>query len=149
MCQELPGQRLFQYEDEAGQLQPIHSDDVNDWLAHVTGGGYTAKDFRTWSGSVIAAARLRDTEAPDSKTAAKKSIVAAVDEVAAVLGNTRAVCRASYIHPAVLDAFESGTLGTVDLRKARLSRGDAASLDADERFLLALLATTTNEVDAS
>jgi DNA topoisomerase-1 len=149
MCQELPGQRLFQYEDEAGQLQPIHSDDVNDWLAHVTGGGYTAKDFRTWSGSVIAAARLRDTEAPDSKTAAKKSIVAAVDEVAAVLGNTRAVSRASYIHPAVLDAFESGTLGTVDLRKARLSRGDAASLDADERFLLALLATTTNEVDAS
>jgi DNA topoisomerase-1 len=139
MCQELPGQRLFQYEDADGQLQPIHSDDVNAWLAEVTGGGYTAKDFRTWSGSVIAAAYLRDTEVPESETAIKKRIVAAVDEVAAVLGNTRAVCRASYIHPDVLHAFESGTLKMVDLRKTGLAATDATLLDPDERFLLALL----------
>jgi len=139
MCQELPGQRLFQYEDEVGALQPVDSDDINTWLRDVTGGGYTAKDFRTWSGSVIAAAFLRDAERPESETGRKKCIVAAVDEVAGVLGNTRAVCRASYIHPDVFDAFTSGTLQRVDLRKVGLSAADAKLLDVDERFLLALL----------
>jgi DNA topoisomerase-1 len=139
MCQELPGQRLFQYEDEDGALQPVESDDINAWLSEVTGGGYTAKDFRTWSGSVIAAASLRDFDRPDSEAETKKCIVAAVDEVAELLGNTRAVCRASYIHPDVLDAFTSGTLEAVDLRKVGLSAADAKLLDADERFLLALL----------
>jgi DNA topoisomerase-1 len=138
-CQELPGQRLFQYEDEDGVLQPVQSDDINAWLRDVTGGGYTAKDFRTWSGSVIAAASLRACERPESETGQKQCIVAAVDEVAGVLGNTRAVCRASYIHPAVLEAFTSGTLEAVDLRNAGLSAADAKLLDADERFLLALL----------
>jgi len=139
-CQELPGQRLFQYRDEAGALQPIRSDDVNAWLAEVTGGNYTAKDFRTWSGSVLVAAHLRDTEPPESDAAAKREIVAAVDAVAAALGNTRAVCRASYIHPDVLDAFASGRLKEVDLRRVGVSSHDAKLLEADERFLLALLA---------
>ncbi len=139
-CQELPGQRLFQYRDEAGDLQPIHSDDVNAWLATVTGGNYTAKDFRTWGGSVLAAAHLRDTEPPESDAAAKREIVAAVDAVASVLGNTRAVCRDSYIHPDVLDAFTSGRLKGIDLRRTGLSPADAKLLDADERFLMALLA---------
>jgi DNA topoisomerase-1 len=139
MCQELPGQRLFQYEDETGELQPVHSEDINDWLRAVTEGGYTAKDFRTWSGSVIAAAFLRDAAPPESETEAKQGIVAAVDEVARVLGNTRAVCRTSYIHPIVFDAFSSGTLESVDLRKTGVSARDAKLLDPDERFLLALL----------
>lgn len=139
MCQELPGQRLFQFEDEDGALQPIDSDDINTWLRQITGGGFTAKDFRTWSGSVIAAAYLRDAERPDSETAQKKCIVTAVDEVAGVLGNTRTVCRASYIHPHVLEAFTSGRLETVDLRKTGVSAADAKLLDPDERFLLALL----------
>lgn len=139
MCQELPGQRLFQYEAEDGTLQPIDSDDINAWLREVTGGGYTAKDFRTWSGSVIAAAYLRDVERPESATAQKKCIVAAVDAVAGVLGNTRAVCRASYIHPVVFDAFTSGRLERVDLRKTGVSAADAKLLDPDERYLLALL----------
>ncbi len=139
MCQELPGQRLFQYEDDAGNLQPIDSDDINAWLRAVTGGGYTAKDFRTWSGSVIAAAFLRDVERPESESGQKKCIVAAIDEVAGILGNTRAVCRASYIHPDVLDAFTNGTLEMVDLRKTGVSAADAKLLDPDERFLLALL----------
>ena len=139
MCQELPGQRLFQYEDEDGALQPVDSDDINAWLREVTSGGYTAKDFRTWSGSVIAAACLHDCERPESEAGQKHCIVAAVDEVAAVLGNTRAVCRASYIHPDVLEAFTSGRLERVDLRKVGLSAADAKLLDADERFLLALL----------
>ncbi|HET9659314.1 MAG TPA: hypothetical protein VFP05_03225 [Thermomicrobiales bacterium] len=141
LCQELPGQRLFQYEDEQGEHKPIHSDDINAWLSEITGGGYTAKDFRTWSGSVIAAECLRHAKPPESEATAKKEIVAAIDEVAGVLGNTRAVCRASYIHPAVLNAFESGTLGAVDLRKTGLSAADLSLLDSDERFLLALLAS--------
>jgi DNA topoisomerase-1 len=139
LCQELPGQRLFQYEDEEGALQPVDSDDINAWLREVTGGGYTAKDFRTWSGSVIAAACLRDCERPESETGQKRCIVEAVDAVAGVLGNTRAVCRASYIHPDVLEAFTSGRLEAVDLRKVGLSAADVTLLDADERFLLALL----------
>lgn len=139
MCQELPGQRLFQYESDDGSLQPVLSDDINAWLREVTGGGYTAKDFRTWSGSVIAAAFLRDQERPESAAEQKKCIVAAVDEVAEVLGNTRAVCRASYIHPDVLEAFTSGRLEEVDLRKTGLPAVDAKLLDPDERFLLALL----------
>ncbi len=139
-CQELPGQRLFQYEDEQGHLEPVHSDDVNAWLAEVAGGQYSAKDFRTWSGSVLAAARLRDAGAPASDTEMKHHIVAAIDEVAGRLGNTRAVCRASYIHPIVLEAFASGTLNEVDLRRSGLSPSDRTLLDADERFLLALLA---------
>jgi DNA topoisomerase-1 len=149
MCQELPGQRLFQYEDDDGTLQPVDSDDINAWLREVTGGGYTAKDFRTWSGSVIAAACLRDCERPESETGLKQSIVAAVDEVAGVLGNTRAVCRASYIHPDVLEAFTSGTLEAVDLRKTGLSAADAKLLDPDERFLLALLNSSTRKESAS
>ncbi len=139
MCQELPGQRLFQYVDDDGALQPIHSDDVNAWLTDSTGGGYSAKDFRTWSGSVIAAACLRHTGQPDSAAATKQAIVAAVDEVAGVLGNTRAVCRASYIHPDVLEAFTSGGLNEIDLRKSGLAAADAKLLHPDERFLLALL----------
>ncbi len=139
LCQELPGQRLFQYEDEDGVLQPVDSDDINAWLREVTSGGYTAKDFRTWSGSVIAAACLRDCDRPETESGQKKCIVAAVDEVARILGNTRAICRASYIHPDVLNAFTSGTLEAVDLRKVGLSAADTKLLDADERFLLALL----------
>jgi DNA topoisomerase-1 len=138
-CQELPGQRLFQYEDETGTLHPIHSEDINDWLREVTSGEFTAKDFRTWSGSVIAAAFLRDAAPPESETEVKRAILAAVDAVAAVLGNTRAVCRASYVHPAIVDAFSAGTLNSVDLRKTGVSSQDAKLLDPDERFLLALL----------
>jgi DNA topoisomerase-1 len=149
MCQELPGQRLFQYEDDDGILQPVDSDDINAWLREVTGGGYTAKDFRTWSGSVIAAACLRDCERPGTETGIKQSIVAAVDEVADMLGNTRAVCRASYIHPDVLEAFTSGRLERVDLRRTGLSAADVKLLDPDERFLLALLNGTTGKEAAS
>lgn len=138
-CQELPGQRLFQYEDDDGARQPLHSEDINAWLAEVTGGGYTAKDFRTWRGSVIAAAFLRDGDAPESEQVASRRANAAVDEVAAVLRNTRAVCRASYIHPIVLEMFTSGRLEEVDLRNVGLPAADAKLLDGDERYVLALL----------
>ena len=146
-CQELPGQRLFQYEHD-GEVHDLHSDDINRWLAEVTGGAVTAKDFRTWSGSVLATAHLRAAGPPECEAAAKRTIAAAVDEVARQLGNTRAVCRASYIHPFVLTAFRSGRLKEVDLRKTGVSARDAKLLDPDERFLLALLNTGSTKEES-
>ena len=110
--QELPGQRLFQYIDDDGQPQPVDSGMVNDYLREVTGGEFTAKDFRTWGGTVHAVAVLAATALPEEggERATKSLLAAAVKEVAAVLGNTPAVCRASYIHPEVFAGWQEGKL---------------------------------------
>ncbi|MEX1829471.1 DNA topoisomerase IB [Luteibacter sp. CQ10] len=110
--QELPGQRLFQYVDDEGQRQGIDSGMVNDYLREVTGGEFTAKDFRTWGGTVQAVAVLATTPLPDTggERAVKSTLAAAVKEVAAILGNTPAVCRRSYIHPEVLAGWLDGEL---------------------------------------
>ena len=104
-CRDLPGQELFQYLDEAGRHQPIGSADVNAYLREISGQPFTAKDFRTWAGTVLAAQALAAVEAARSKTHAKREIVRAIESVARSLGNTRAVCRKCYIHPAILDAY--------------------------------------------
>jgi DNA topoisomerase-1 len=109
-CQELPGQRLFQYYDEAGTLVALTSTDVNAYLREATGFDFTAKDFRTWGGTILAARLLNECGAPRSETDAKKQIVAAVKRVAEALGNTPAVCRQHYIHPAILDAYTQNEL---------------------------------------
>jgi DNA topoisomerase IB len=110
--QELPGQRLFQYLDDDGQRQPVDSGMVNAYLRDVTGGEFTAKDFRTWGGTVNAVAVLAATAMPDTggERAVKATLAAAVKDVAAVLGNTPAVCRASYIHPEVFAGWLDGDL---------------------------------------
>lgn len=110
--QELPGQRLFQYVDDEGQRQGVDSGMVNDYLREVTGGEFTAKDFRTWGGTVQAVAVLAATPLPDTggERAVKSTLAAAVKEVAAILGNTPAVCRRSYIHPEVLAGWLDGEL---------------------------------------
>ena len=108
-CQDLPGQTLFQYLDESKKARTLSSSDINAYLREVTGGKFTAKDFRTWAGTLSAAQALDEMEPPASKTAANKLIVEAVDQVADVLGNTRAVCRKCYIHPAVLTAFTTAS----------------------------------------
>jgi DNA topoisomerase-1 len=113
-CQDLPGQSLFQYRDERKRIKNLSSTDINRYLGEITGGSFTAKDFRTWAGTMAAAQALDDIELPESKTAINRAIVQAVDQVAATLGNTRAVCRGSYIHPAVIEAYRDGmTLSTV------------------------------------
>lgn len=104
-CQELPGERLFQYYDEEGDLVALTSTDVNEYLREVTGFDFTAKDFRTWGGTILAARVLHEGGPADSTTATKKQITAAVKQVAQTLGNTPAICRASYIHPAIFDAY--------------------------------------------
>jgi DNA topoisomerase-1 len=109
-CQSIPGQELFQYIDDDGQARDIGSNDVNDYLREISGGDFTAKDFRTWAGTVLAAMALREFEKFDSQAQARKNIVEAIEKVARRLGNTPAVCRKSYIHPAVFDAYLDGSM---------------------------------------
>ena len=109
-CQDLPGYELFQYVDEHGERHSIDSSDVNQYLHELTGQHFTAKDFRTWAGSVLTAMMLREFEPYASASEAKKNVVEAIKAVSARLGNTPAVCRKCYVHPAVLDAYLSGAM---------------------------------------
>jgi DNA topoisomerase-1 len=109
-CQDLPGQDLFQYVDEHGKRQDVDSNDVNEYLREITGQGFTAKDFRTWAGTVLGAMALREFERFDSQAQAKKNILRAIEVVAGKLGNTPAVCRKCYVHPEVINSYLDGTL---------------------------------------
>jgi DNA topoisomerase IB len=110
--QQLPGQRLFQYLDDDGQRQPVDSGEVNDYLHEACGEDFSAKDFRTWGGTVNAAGVLARTPLPETggELAIRSTLAAAIKEVAAILGNTPAVCRASYIHPLILQGWQDGSL---------------------------------------
>jgi DNA topoisomerase I len=109
-CQELPGQELFQYLNDEGKRQRVNSEDVNEYLRQSSGGDFTAKDFRTWAGTVLAAIALREFKRFDSQAQARKNVVQAIENVAQRLGNTPAVCRKCYIHPEVIGAYFDGTL---------------------------------------
>ena len=110
---ELPGQHLFKYRDADGDLCPVTSDDVNAYIREAMGEQFSAKDFRTWAGTVSAARALRELEPPSSPTEAKRRITVCVKAVAGLLGNTPTVCRSSYVHPRVFELFENGRLGEV------------------------------------
>ncbi|HZV84606.1 MAG TPA: DNA topoisomerase IB [Brevundimonas sp.] len=107
---ELPGQQLFKYRDEDGALSAVTSDDVNAYIREAMGEQFSAKDFRTWAGTVSAARALREMPTPASPTEAKRRITVCVKAVSGVLGNTPTVCRSSYVHPKVFEMFESGAL---------------------------------------
>jgi DNA topoisomerase I len=109
-CQDLPGEELFEYLDEEGQPRPVSSDDVNDYLREATGQDFTAKDFRTWGGTVLALFALRRMGGAGGVTEAKKNVVEAVKQVAKALRNRPATCRKFYIHPAVLESYLAGDL---------------------------------------
>jgi DNA topoisomerase-1 len=110
-CRDLPGQRLFQYLADDGQPVPITSSDVNEYLRQVTGGPFTAKDFRTWAATIACAVLLSQEQLEKTLKANKSTVTGVVEAVAAQLGNTPAVCRRCYIHPAVIDGFMDGRLG--------------------------------------
>ena len=130
-CRDIPGYDLFQYRDPDGERHAIGSDDVNAYLREIAGEDYTSKDFRTWAGTVLAAKILRDFERVDSDAQAKRNIVRAVESVAKRLGNTKAVCRKCYIHPAILDAYVDGSmLKTVADRARRTKVGDLTEAEA-------------------
>jgi DNA topoisomerase I len=139
-CQDLPGQELFQYIDEEGVRRDVTSADVNNYLREIAGEEFTAKDFRTWAGTVLAARALQEFEHFSSQTQAKKNVVRAVEKVAKKLGNTKAVCRKCYIHPAILDSYMEGNLlDTLTQRASQLFAKSAANLRAEEAAVLALL----------
>jgi DNA topoisomerase-1 len=129
-CQDLKGQRLFQYVDDDGQRRPIESADVNDYLRAAMGDDFSAKDFRTWAGSLAALEALSQAPPPSTKTEAKTVLNTCVKAVSGLLGNTPAVCRAAYIHPTVIEAFEANAL----------PRRKPASPRAQELALLRLVA---------
>lgn len=108
-CEDLPGYELFQYLDKEGETHSVDSQDVNDYLQEIAGEHFTAKDFRTWAGSVLACDMLREIGPYETATQAKKNVVQAIAAVAAKLGNTPSVCRKCYVHPAVLEAYLNGT----------------------------------------
>jgi DNA topoisomerase-1 len=108
--QDLPGQEIFQYVDEKGEVRKITSQDVNEYLREITGEEFTAKDFRTWAGTVLAAMALNAQEAFENKAQAKKNVKDAISAVAKILGNTPTVCRKCYVHPAVLESYLDGAM---------------------------------------
>jgi DNA topoisomerase I len=140
-CEELPGQHLFQYVNGDGVPADVTSDDVNDYIRDAAGDEFTAKDFRTWTGTVLAAWTL--DELAGTQTAPKRELVSAIESVARELGNTPAVCRACYVHPDVMDAHLDGTLraglgrraGQALTKRDRLSPHEAAVLAFLERRL--------------
>jgi DNA topoisomerase-1 len=135
---DLPGQDLFQYVDEAGEPQPINSADVNEYLRLVADQDFTAKDFRTWAGTLLAARSLDESSSPESKATAKAAVVAAAESVAHRLGNTAAICRKCYIHPSVLEAFQEPAL--FDLwEEAREGGAAEPGLSEEESALLRYL----------
>jgi DNA topoisomerase-1 len=137
---DLPGQDLFQYLDDDGEQHTVGSADVNDYLRAITGEEYTAKDFRTWSGTVLAALALQEFEKFDSEAQAKKNIVRAIESVAEKLGNTPTICRKCYVHPAVIDAYLDGTI--IEALRERATRelvDDLHNLSPEEAAVLALL----------
>jgi DNA topoisomerase-1 len=139
-CQELPGQELFQYVGADGDRQTIDSADVNAYLRHVAGDDFTAKDFRTWAGTVLAALALAEVEAFSSQRQARRNIVRAVASVARRLGNTPAICRKGYVHPAVIDAYLDGvTLDAFRRRTERAITEDVGGLTRDEAVVLGML----------
>ncbi len=138
-CQDLPGHALFEYVDEQGRPQPIDSGDVNEYLREISGEEFSAKDFRTWAGTILAARVLSAAEAATSPTKAKRVIARAIAEVAERLGNTPAVCRKCYIHPAVLEAYQAGHLAEAATVAVSAAIGRRSGLSKDETALVKLL----------
>jgi DNA topoisomerase-1 len=147
-CHELPGQELFQYDDD-GERRDVNSADVNTYLQEITGEPFTAKDFRTWAGTVLASLALSEFESFDTQAAAKRNITRAIEHVANNLGNTVAVCRKSYIHPAILDSYLDGSL--LEFLKSQVEealREELEGLSSEESAVLAFLQQRlTREVD--
>jgi DNA topoisomerase I len=139
-CQELPGQELLQYLDETGKSQDVTSTDVNEYLREITGKDFTAKDFRTWAGTVLAAMALRELESFDTAAQAKRNLRAAIEKISVRLGNTPTICRKCYVHPQVLNSYMDGNL-VLELKPEADGElgGGMEDLKSEEAAVLALL----------
>jgi DNA topoisomerase I len=138
-CRDLPGYELFQYVDEQGTRQVIDSADVNDYLREISGQDFTAKDFRTWVGTVLAARALATFGPCSSDTQAKRNLMTAIEAVAGLLGNTKSVCRKSYIHPAIIDSYMDRSLVQTLGQRIEAALDDLSDLQPDERAVLKFL----------
>jgi DNA topoisomerase I len=139
-CAEIPGHELFKYLDDDGVCRTIDSGDVNTYIKDITGQDFSAKDFRTWAGTVLAALALSEFKKYDSQAEAKRNVVAAIEKVAKQLGNTPAICRKSYVHPEILSAYMSGDLvRMIDAKIAQKFKRQYAKLTSDEIMVLAFL----------
>ncbi len=138
--QDLPGEDLFQYLDNNGDQQTIGSADVNEYLKEISGEEFTAKDFRTWAGTVLATMALQAFEAFDSQAQAKRNIIEAIESVSRKLGNTPSVCRKCYVHPAIIDCYSSGTMLETLQQRAEQELSDSLhELKPEEAAVLGLL----------
>jgi DNA topoisomerase I len=138
-CQDLPGYELFQYIDEDGERRTIDSSDVNEYIRQIAGEDFSTKDFRTWAGTVLAAGALREFETAASDSQSKRNIARAVESVAKKLGNTKAVCRKCYIHPAVIKSYTDGSLLRALRRRLKKESNGFHGLEPEEAAVLRLL----------
>ena len=148
--QDLRGQELFQYVDDDGEQHGISSHDVNEYLHEVTGEDITAKDFRTWAATNLAALALQEFEQFDSEAKAKKNVLRAIEKVSKLLGNTPAICRKCYIHPRIFDGYLDGSLAEALKLRAEAAldpaHGETPSLSAEEVAVVAFLSRTLEHV---
>jgi DNA topoisomerase-1 len=144
-CQDLPGQELFAYVGEDGAVHDVTSADVNGYLREIAGSDITAKDFRTWTGTVLAALALAEFEEVDTQAAAKKNVRAAIEQVAARLGNTPTVCRKCYVHPEIFAAYLDKQLALEIRQEVEEELRDVEHLRAEEAAVLALLRSRLEE----
>jgi DNA topoisomerase-1 len=142
--EQLPGQELFRYRDGDGELRTIGSDDVNMYLREISGDDLSAKDFRTWAGTVLAARALAEVGPARNERIARKRVLHAIDVVSARLGNTRAVCRRCYVHPGILDAYAAGDIPAALRRPERTRR--SFGLSSHEAAVAAMLRRATRRV---
>ena len=141
-CQDLPGYDLFQYRGEDGKPHDIVSQDINEYLHEVAGEEFTAKDFRTWAGTVLAAKALHELQIEAKGVMLKSHIVKAVESVSKKLGNTKAICRKCYVHPAIFESYLDGSLSkALNVRADRMMRDNSHALRPSEAAVLALLRT--------
>jgi len=146
-CRDLPGQELFQFLDQDGETHGVGSDDVNEYLHEISGEHVTAKDFRTWAATNLAAEALAAADVHDTKTKAKRALVEAVESVAKRLGNTPAICRKCYIHPAVFEGYLDGSLAEgLKARADAVLEHDAAGLSVQELAVTRFLSKQLGEV---
>ena len=146
-CQEIPGYELFEYVDDEGRPHTVDSSDVNEYLREISGEDFTAKDFRTWAGTVLACLTLREYEEFGSQTQAKKNVVQAIKAVAERLGNTPAVCRKCYVHPAVVETYMTGMLARA--RKRDEDEDPVEEVRREERALMKLLRERVEDVSGN
>jgi DNA topoisomerase-1 len=138
-CRDLPGQELFQYVNESGEVCDVNSTDMNEYLRQISGGDFTTKDFRTWSATVLAACALCDLAPCKTAKEVKKNVVQAIEEVAGRLGNTKAVCRKSYVHPGIVEMYSDGSLLRAWAHRSKPASDGSHRLSAQEAAVLRLI----------